>query len=70
LKPPTSKNLAWKEEDRSSCEKKTNIPEVFEDEELPIPGSSFGDAEWMMFGVPKNTINLGFKQHPNWKMLV
>ena len=23
-----------------------------------------------MFGVPKNTFFLGFKQHPNWKMLV
>ena len=34
-----------------------------------IPGSSFRGAEWMSFGVPKNTIILGFKQHPNWKML-
>ena len=50
--------------------KQKNTPEGLEDEELPIPGSSFGGVEWMMFGVPKNTINLGFKEHPNWKMLV
>ena len=29
-----------------------------------------GCFSWMMFGVPKNTHPLGFKQHPNWKMLV
>ena len=35
-----------------------------------VPGSSSLGAEWMMFGVPILHHPLGFKQPPNWKMLV
>ena len=52
-----------KEEDRSS-RKNTNTPEGLEDEELPIPGSSFGGVEWMMFGVPKKHHQLRVQTAP------
>ena len=35
-----------------------------------LPRSSFRGAERMMFGVLYIHHSLGFKQHPNWKIMV